>query len=94
MDVSVVSPEQILWEGEASQVLARTLDGEIAFLNGHAPFIGALDVSQVKVWTGAGEPLAFDVSGGFVEVSNNTVTILADIAGPDAGGATGTEPAT
>ena len=86
MEVSVVSPEQILWEGQANQVLARTLDGEIAFLNGHSPFIGALDDSQVKVWTGAGDPLVFDVSGGFVEVSNNAVTILADIAGPDDAG--------
>ncbi|MEJ7584546.1 MAG: hypothetical protein WKF43_10785 [Acidimicrobiales bacterium] len=43
--MQVVSPERILWSGEADMVITRTLGGgEIAFLTGHAPFVGALGI--------------------------------------------------
>jgi F-type H+-transporting ATPase subunit epsilon len=77
MQVELVSPEAVLFSGEASQVVARTLDGDIAFLNDHAPFIGALDISEVRVWTEGGV-VSVAVNGGFVEVSNNVVTLLSD----------------
>jgi F-type H+-transporting ATPase subunit epsilon len=77
MQVELVSPEAVLFSGEASQVVARTLDGDIAFLNDHAPFIGALDISEVRVWTDGGV-VSVAVNGGFVEVSNNVVTLLSD----------------
>jgi F-type H+-transporting ATPase subunit epsilon len=77
MQVELVSPEAVLFSGEATQVVARTLDGDIAFLNDHAPFIGALDISEVRVWTDGGV-VSVAVNGGFVEVSNNVVTLLSD----------------
>lgn len=78
--VSVVSPERILWSGDASMVLCRTTGGgEIAFLTGHAPFMGALDIGRVLIRSEEGDEI-IAVHGGFVEVSNNTVTILSDIA--------------
>ena len=40
--VQLVSPERILFEGEAEMVVCRPVDGEIAFLAGHVPFLGAL----------------------------------------------------
>lgn len=81
MQVQLVSPERILYEGEASLVLARTLGGgDIAFLDGHAPFIGALAIHPVIIRTTVGDDVAVAVHGGFVEVSDNTVTILSDIA--------------
>ena len=47
LHVELVSPERILWTGEAEMVSARTVGGgEIAFLTGHAPFVGALDIGQ------------------------------------------------
>ena len=50
LHVEVVSPERILWTGEAQLVLARTIGGgDIAFLTGHAPFVGALDIHAVTV---------------------------------------------
>ena len=50
LQVQRVSPERILFEGEAEMVFARTLDtGDIAFLSGHAPFLGALDVAPVTI---------------------------------------------
>jgi F-type H+-transporting ATPase subunit epsilon len=82
LHVELVSPERILWTGEAEMVSARTVGGgEIAFLTGHTPFVGALDVAKVVIRpeAGAGDQ-AIAVHGGFVEVSNDRVTILSDVA--------------
>jgi F-type H+-transporting ATPase subunit epsilon len=80
MQVELVSPERILYSGEAEAVIARTTDGDIAFLTGHAPFIGALGIGVVTIQpVGGGEEKAA-VHGGFVEVSDNRVTILSDVA--------------
>jgi F-type H+-transporting ATPase subunit epsilon len=80
MQVEVVSPERILYSGEADMVIARTQGGgDIAFLTGHSPFVGALAVAPVTVRSSMGDEV-FEINGGFVEVSNDTVTILSDAA--------------
>jgi len=80
MQVEVVSPERILWSGEADMVICRTTDGEIAFLSNHAPFVGALDIGMVKIEEPGGQQTRIAVHGGFVEVSHNKVTLLSDVA--------------
>ena len=82
MEVQLVSPEKILYSGEAVGVIARTLEGgDIAFLSGHAPFIGALDIHTVVIHPAeTGADVVVAVHGGFVEVSENRVTILSDVA--------------
>ena len=81
LDVELVSPEKILFSGQASFVRVRTIGGgELAFLTGHAPFIGALDICAVKLITESGEEQLVAVHGGFVEVSDDKVTILSDVA--------------
>jgi len=78
--VELVSPERILYSGEAEMVVVRTLGGgEIAFMPGHAPFVGALAIATATLRTPQGDELVA-VHGGFVEVSNDTVTILSDVA--------------
>jgi F-type H+-transporting ATPase subunit epsilon len=80
LQVDLVSPERILYEGEADMVIARTLGGgDIAFLAGHAPFVGALDVAPVTIRSQEGDEVAA-VHGGFIEVSGDKVTILSDVA--------------
>jgi F-type H+-transporting ATPase subunit epsilon len=79
LTVEVVSPEAILFTGEAEMVVARTLDGEIAFQTGHVSFLGALDDSPLRVLQESGQ-LSFAVHGGFVEVSDDRVTVLSDVA--------------
>ena len=76
MNVAVVSPEQVLFEGEATQVITRTTEGDVAFLSGHAPFLGALAEGETRVYLPDGSVQRFDVAAGFVEVSNDTVSIL------------------
>jgi F-type H+-transporting ATPase subunit epsilon len=84
LKVDLVSPERILYSGEAEMVIARTSDGEIAFLTGHAPFLGALGIGTVRIHgatgAGAGGVEEAAVHGGFVEVRDNRVIILSDVA--------------
>ena len=81
LHVEVVSPERILWTGDADRVIARTIGGgEIAFLTGHAPFVGALDIGTVRVHSADGSDEIIAVHGGFVEVSNDRVIVLSDVA--------------
>ncbi len=81
MQVQVVSPERILWSGDAEMVTARTVEGgDISFLTGHAPFVGALEIGKVMIRPNEGADVAFAVHGGFVEVSDNTVSLLTDVA--------------
>ena len=68
-EAQLVSPERVLYSGEATQVICRTPGGgEIAFLTGHAPFLGALDIWAVKITTVDEGEQWFAVHGGFVEV--------------------------
>ena len=81
MRVEVVSPERVLFSGEATQVITRTLGGgEIAFLAGHAPFLAALIPNHSRLYLIDGSILDVAVHGGFVEVGNGKVSILTDFA--------------
>jgi len=81
MQVELVSPESIVFSGEATMVVARTTSGEIAFLPGHVPFVGVLSgKSPVRIMMTDGTTRVVAVHSGFVEVSHNTVTILSDVA--------------
>lgn len=81
MTVEVVSPERVLYSGEATMVITRTLGGgELAFQPGHAAFLGALTECHTRVFLTDGNVEDIAVHGGFVEVSNNKVSILSDTA--------------
>ncbi len=81
LQVQLVSPERILWTGEAEMVTARTIEGgDISFLTGHAPFVGALEIGKVTVRPSDGDDVTFAVHGGFVEVSNDDVSLLSDVS--------------
>jgi F-type H+-transporting ATPase subunit epsilon len=85
--VDVVSVEAQIWSGEAESVIARTTEGELAVLAGHAPLLGQLkDPSRVRVKTAGGDEIAYDIAGGFLSVNNDSVTVLAEDAKPAEGG--------
>jgi F-type H+-transporting ATPase subunit epsilon len=80
LQVELVSPERILYSGEADMVIARTVGGgDVAFLSGHAPFVGALEIATLTIRSSGGDEVVA-VHGGFVEVSHDTVTVLSDVA--------------
>ena len=80
MQVDLVSPERMLFSGEATLVVARPVGGDAAFLPNHAAFIGLLGTGPVLIRTADGTDVHAAVHGGFIEVRNNKVTILSDVA--------------
>jgi F-type H+-transporting ATPase subunit epsilon len=80
LTVDVVSPERVLYSGEADMLVCRTSEGEIAFLPGHVPFLGALGVGVVRSLLPERGEQAAAVHGGFVEVANDRVIVLSDVA--------------
>jgi F-type H+-transporting ATPase subunit epsilon len=82
----LVSVEAMVWSGEAEEVFVRTVDGEMAVLAGHAPLLGQLkEPSRVRVKTADGDEVAYDIAGGFVSVTDDGVTVLAESAAPAEG---------
>lgn len=80
MKVEMVSPERHIFSGEATMVVARTTEGDIAFEPGHIPFVGVLQPERIKVIFADGSAQYAAVHSGFVEVCHNEVSILSDRA--------------
>ncbi|AKK08520.1 F0F1 ATP synthase subunit epsilon [Corynebacterium testudinoris] len=79
--VELVSVERMLWSGQASIVTAQTTEGEIGVLSGHEPMLGQLvENGVVTIRPIDGDKLVAAVQGGFLSVSAEKVTILADYA--------------
>jgi F-type H+-transporting ATPase subunit epsilon len=79
LHVELVQPEGEIWAGEAEMVIARTLDGEIGLLTDHAPVIGILaegSTVQIRPQAGGVDVMAA-VTGGFLSMADNRVSILA-----------------
>jgi F-type H+-transporting ATPase subunit epsilon len=81
--VSIVTPEEALYEGEAELVIARSPEGDFGIMNGHVPFLAALEPGLVTVVHG-GRRESYIVPGGFLEASGPSddyhVIVLADDA--------------
>lgn len=81
LEVQVVSPEKILWSGEAERVVTRVEEGgDIAFLAGHTTYLGQLGSGVTEIAEPSGTVVKVAVHGGFVEVSEDRVSILSDQA--------------
>lgn len=77
LNVNVVSADREVWTGSASQVVARTVEGEIGILSGHQPLLALLAQGEVRVTTANGEKIVVDAEGGFLSVDHDAVTIVA-----------------
>ena len=85
LQVALVVPDRQLWSGQASTVIAKTTEGDIGVLTGHSPVFGVLaEGSLVEIITDETRVRAA-VSGGFLSVADDNVSILAAQAqlGPD-----------
>lgn len=80
LQVELVSPDKILYSDEAEMVICRTPAGEIAFMAGHIPFLGALGIGVVRIHKEGGDVERVAVHEGFVEVKDDRVIILSDVA--------------
>ncbi|CAB4866817.1 MAG: F0F1 ATP synthase subunit epsilon [Actinobacteria bacterium] len=78
LNVELVSPTQRVWSGVATSISARTTDGDLGVLTGHTPLFGVLVDGVVSITAVDGSTTDFNVSGGFLSVSNNSVSILTE----------------
>lgn len=79
LKVSVISPEQTLYEGDANSVVAPAYDGEVGILTGHAPMMTLLGSGTLRLSGGGGEQ-RFIVEGGFLQVVDNHVRVVTEHA--------------
>jgi len=79
MRVVVISPEQSVFDGEAEALVAPAFDGEVGILPRHAPFMTLLGQGVLTVRHGSTSS-RFNVSGGFLQVLNDVVRIVAGSA--------------
>jgi len=79
MKVSVISPEKTVYEGEADSVVVPAWDGQLGIMKGHAPMLVLLGEGEMRVKEGASEE-RFHISGGFLQVVNDVVTVLSERA--------------
>ena len=79
LNLEIVTPEKRVVSETVDAVTIPTLSGEVGILTNHAPLISALK-SGVLSYTRGGATERMVISGGFVEVSNNKISVLADLA--------------
>ena len=82
LNVELVSPERSLWSGEASMVVAKTIEGDIGVLPGHTPVLAVLSNGIVRIDAVDGEPVRALVLGGFLSIADDRVSILAEFTEP------------
>jgi F-type H+-transporting ATPase subunit epsilon len=79
LSVSVISPEKILFEGEAESVVAPAFDGEVGILPQHAPMVTLLGKGTLRLGEG-GRAGRFSIAGGFLQVADNVVRVVTEHA--------------
>ena len=79
-NLAIVSAERKIFEGEVKQIQATGVEGELGILPGHTPLLTAIKPGIVKFTLQDGNEDVIYVSGGFLEVQPNIVTVLADVA--------------
>ncbi len=79
LNIEVVAAERRVWSGEAHMVIARTTEGELGVLPGHAPLLGVLGEGTVEIRPEHGTAIEqFLVHGGFLSVADDNVSVLAE----------------
>ncbi|MFT4263019.1 MAG: F0F1 ATP synthase subunit epsilon [Nocardioides sp.] len=76
--VELVAADRVVWSGEASAVSARTVEGDLGILPGHAPLLSLLAPSAVEIKPASGAAVSAEVDGGFISVADDHVSILAE----------------
>ncbi len=80
LHVEVVSADRQVWSGDAVNVIARTVEGDIGILPGHEPVLALLQPCAVEIVTNDGRSETVAVDGGFISVANGRVSVLSQLA--------------
>jgi F-type H+-transporting ATPase subunit epsilon len=88
LEVELVSADSRVWSGEAREVIARTTEGDMGVLPGHAPVLAVLAKGEVRILT-EGQEVVATVEDGFLSVEHDRVTVVSDSAALTNGSTTG-----
>jgi F-type H+-transporting ATPase subunit epsilon len=83
LNVRVVSPDRVVFEGEASSVVAPAWDGQVGILPGHAPMLALVGSGELSLDRPGGGSDTFQVAGGVLKVERDNVTLLTEYAGDE-----------
>lgn len=78
--LEIITPEKVVFQGEATSLSAPGSNGGFQILYDHAPLLSSIEVGVLKVKDPQGKDIVYATSGGFVEVKNNSVVVLAETA--------------
>ncbi len=78
LEVDLVATDSRVWSGRAKIVSAPAAEGEMGILIGHSPLLSLLRAGVLRVTPISGAPVEYGVTGGFISVDSNQVTIVAD----------------
>ena len=84
LQVRVVSPDRVVFEGEASAVVAPAWDGQVGILRGHAPMLALIGAGEMTIDRPGGGSDSFYVAAGVLKVERDRVTLLTEYAGDEA----------
>ncbi|NIY12400.1 MAG: F0F1 ATP synthase subunit epsilon [Gemmatimonadetes bacterium] len=79
LSVALITPDATVYEGEADMVVLPAWDGEVGILRGHAPMMALLGSGRMRVTVGS-EERSFHVSGGFMQIADDVVSVLSEKA--------------
>ena len=77
LQVSLVSADAEVWTGEASLVVAKTVEGEIGIMSGHEPVLAILAQGEVRITQTDGSKVLANAQDGFLSMEGDTLTIVA-----------------
>jgi F-type H+-transporting ATPase subunit epsilon len=78
--LEIITPKRVVFKGEITSFSAPGVDGGFQVLHSHAPMLALLTIGEVKITEASGTEFKYAVSGGFVEVRDNKVVLLAETA--------------
>lgn len=76
MNISVLTPDRKVFEGEISSVKVPGINGEFEVLRNHAALVSSLSAGPVRIKVADGSMKEFTISAGFIEILNNEVSLL------------------
>ncbi|MDQ3158367.1 MAG: F0F1 ATP synthase subunit epsilon [Actinomycetota bacterium] len=80
LQIELVAADRVVWSGQATQVIARTVEGDLGVLANHAPLLSLLVPGVVEITPTEGAPFRAAVEEGFLSVADNRVSILSEDA--------------
>lgn len=80
LQIELVAADRVVWSGQAKEVMARTVAGDLGVLSGHAPLLSLLVPGVVEITPLEGDVVRAAVDEGFLSVADNHVSILSEDA--------------